>query len=122
MSHAGIDWKLILKAFLAFLAAPWTCVYLLLLAIVPAEAPHFWQISTGAVLVGAAYLLTPAGAAYFAARYAKQRPIAHAFLAVAMCLVAYLSFFEESLFAVVVWPVMGMLGVLPVVREMRNSA
>lgn len=72
--------------------------------------------------MGAAYLLTPAGAAYFAARYAKQRPIAHAFLAVAMCLVAYLSFFEESLFAVVVWPVMGMLGVLPVVREMRNSA
>lgn len=122
MSHAGIDWKLILKAFLAFLVAPWTFVYLLFPAIVPADAPRFGQLTTGALLVGAAYFLTPAGAAYFAARHATQRPIAHALLAVAVCLVAYVSFFDESLFAVVVWPVVGMLGALPVVRKMRRSA
>jgi hypothetical protein len=122
MSYGSIDWKLIFKTFLAFIVAPWTCVYLLLLAIVPKQGAQFWQVTAGALLVGAAYLLTPAAVAYFAARGARQRPIVHALLAVALGLAAYLAFFDESPFAIVVWPAMGALGVLPSVRKMRNGA
>jgi hypothetical protein len=117
----SIEWKVIIKAVLTFVVAPWACTYISLVAIVPSEGAQFWQVTIGAALVGAAYFLSPAAAAYFAARGATQRPIIHALLAVSLGLAAYLLFFDESLLAVLIWPVMGAIGVLTFRRKARNG-
>ena len=118
-----IEWKLVLKTFVACTATPWALVTVILLLLVSPGATHVaWKAYVGAALVGTAYFATPAATAYFTARFAKSHPLAHAMLAVALGLVAYVTVFEESLYAIAVWPVMGALGALPFRRKPRTEA
>lgn len=108
---------------MACIAAPWAIVTVILLLLVSPGAPHVaWKAYVGAALVGTAYLATPVAAAYFTARFAKSHPLTHATLAVALGLVAYVTVFEESWFAIAVWPVVGALGALPYRRKVRSEA
>jgi len=119
----SIDWWHVLKTATTCVALPWAVVALLLVWLAPGgEAQAVWHVYVGAALIGVAYFGTPAAAAYVAARFAKDQPLAHAVLAVGISLLAYVFFFEESLFAVAVWPVMGLLGALPSLRKARAEA
>ena len=115
-----IDWRLVLKMAGTCVVVPWALAYLLLWWLFPLAASHAFWVLGG--IVGTLYFATPAAAAYFSARAARSHRLVHAMLAVALGLLAYVSFFEDSLFAVAVWPVMGLLGALPFRRKSPAEA
>ncbi len=119
----NIEWTVVLRAFALCVIAPWAVVYMALLWLtLPVQPLTFSQVTLGAVVVGAAYFASPLAAAYFAARAASSRPLAHAMITVALGVAVYVAFFEESAFALIIWPVMGLLGAMPFLRRPQAEA
>ena len=126
MNHLrGIDWKLLLFAWLACYAVPWLASSVLLSALITQDGVvSGWRLVAFNSYLVLHFLCMPLAAGYFTARYAKNRPQLHVLLVVvlgfvALCSVSSSPFLAQAI-AAVASLAMASLGAFVHVRS-RNS-